>query len=215
MSLALHICTNISVEGQLIIRFEYTSERVNRIRTISGRQWHSKEKYWTIPLEVQTIAKFFKVFNHEDICIEKDTQELLIQLNFLPNIESRYKDVIKRSEEQLKLKGYSPKTLKAYLGHIQRFLLYHQKDVNSLSEEDIRKYLIVLLDDKAKSHAYVNQVISSIKFFFYDVLKHQNKTSNLPRPKKEHKLPEVLTQKEVNEILNSVLNTKHKVRGQI
>lgn len=64
-----------------------------------------------------------------------------------------------------------------------------------------------MLDDKAKSHAYVNQVISSIKFFFNDVLKYQNKTSNLPRPKKEHKLPEVLT----NEILNSVLNTKHKV----
>ena len=56
-----------------------------------------------------------------------------------------------------------------------------------------------------------HSVISSIKFFFYDVLKHQNKASNLPRPKKEHKLPEVLTQKEANEILNSVLNTKHKV----
>lgn len=209
--MALYICANKSVQGRLIIRFEYTSERVSRIRTISGRQWHSVGRYWTIPLEVQTVAKLFKVFENEDLIIEKDTERLMIELKLLPKSDSWYKDVLKRSEEELKLKGYSRQTLKAYLGHIQRFLIYTQKDVDDLSEEDIRKYLVLLLDEKAKSHAFANQAISSIKFLFYNVLKHRYETSDLPRPKKEHKLPEVLSQKEVNAILNSVSNMKHRV----
>lgn len=211
MSLALYICANKSVQGRLIIRFEYTSERVSRIRTISGRQWHSVERYWTIPLDAQTVAKLFKVFENEDLIIEKDTERLMVELKLLPKSDSWYKNVLKRSEEELKLKGYSRQTLKAYLGHIQRFLIYTQKDIDDLSEEDTRKYLVSLLDEKAKSHAYANQAISSIKFLFYDVLKHRNKTSDLPRPKKVHKLPEVLSQKEVNAILNSVSNMKHRV----
>lgn len=71
--------------------------------------------------------------------------------------------------------------------------------------------MISLLDDKVKSHAYVNQAISSIKFLFYNALKRSANMIDLPRPKKEHKLPEVLSQKEVNAIIKSVENTKHKI----
>jgi len=97
------------------------------------------------------------------------------------------------------------------LGHIRRFLIYTHKSEYDLSNNDVRGYLISLLDDRGKSHAYVNQAISSIKFLFGEVLKQRKKTNDLPRPKKQHKLPEVLSQNEVKTILKSVQNTKHQL----
>ncbi|HVJ50046.1 hypothetical protein [Desulfitobacterium sp.] len=67
--------------------------------------------------------------------------------------------------------------------------------------------LIICTNKSVEGH----QAISSIKFFFYVVLNRSNKTVDLPRPKKEQKLPEVLSQREVESILKSVQNTKHKV----
>jgi len=209
--LTLNICTDKNIEGQLIIRFEYTAERVRRIRSISGRLWHSHERYWTIPLQNESVTKLFEIFNDDQLAIEPDTQKSLAQLNSHFNVDLRYADVLQRSEEELKLRGYSLKTLKTYLGQIRRFLLFIQKEVNDLTNEDVREYLITLLEEKEKSHAYTNQAISSIKFLFHDVLKQKNNTINLPRPKKEHKLPEILSQKEVELILKSVQNIKHRV----
>lgn len=209
--MALNVCINKSLKGQLIIQFDYTAERVTRIKLIPGKRWYSHERYWTIPLQAESVTKLFEIFSDEEFCIEPTTQKVLSRVGVLSNADLRYADVLRRSEEELKLHGYSSKTLKAYLGQIRRFLMYNQKDVNDLANEDIRRYIVSLLDDKAKSHAYVNQAISSIKFLFYDVLKRPNRTVDLPRPKKEHKLPEVLSQKEVNLILKTVQNTKHRV----
>lgn len=132
--MTMYICTNQSIEDRrLIIKFEYSPERVNRIRTISGRKWHNNKKYWTIPLHAETIKKLFIVFEDEEFCIEEDAQKVLLQLNLFPNADLRYDDVLRRCEEELKLHGYSSKTLKAYLGHIRRFLLYNQKNIEDLS----------------------------------------------------------------------------------
>lgn len=213
--MTLNIGTDKNSESQLIIRFEYTPERVDRIRSISGRRWYAHERYWTIPLQNEAVIKLFEVFDDEVFFIEPDVQKILAQLNPSLNVDLRYADILLRSEEELKLHGYSLKTLKSYLGHIRRFLLHYRKDVHDLSNEDVRRYLITLLDDRRKSHAYVNQAISSIKFLFYEVIKHPKKTIDLPRPKKEHKLPEVLSQNEVTLILKSVHNIKHRAILQL
>ncbi|TCX54619.1 recombinase XerC [Dehalobacter sp. 12DCB1] len=64
--------------------------------------------------------------------------------------------------------------------------------------------------DKKHSHSFVNQSISAIKFFFFSVLGRTDICYNLPRPKKEEILPDVLSQEEVFCILRSVKNIKHR-----
>lgn len=59
------------------------------------------------------------------------------------------------------------------------------------------------------SHSYVNQAISAIKFYFQKVLKQIESTPYI-RPKKEHKLPNVLSLNEVMLILKAIHNLKHK-----
>ena len=67
-----------------------------------------------------------------------------------------------------------------------------------------------MMDENEMSHTYVNQAISSLKFFCQEILKKKDLISNIPRPKKENKLPEILSQQEVLRILNSTENLKHR-----
>lgn len=120
------------------------------------------------------------------------------------------KKVIDEMNKQLSLKGFTSKTKKSYIGHTRRFLEYIDKLESELNKNDIETYMYYLLNNCKCSHSYVNQAISSIKFLYKYVLKKGNVVYELPRPKKEKKLPNVLSEEEVIDILDKVSNYKHK-----
>ncbi|WP_082075220.1 tyrosine-type recombinase/integrase [Desulfosporosinus sp. I2] len=93
---------------------------------------------------------------------------------------------------------------------MSRYQGFLKKDLADSTNEDVRDFLLYLLREKGKSHAYVNQSLSALKFLLTKVLCRKEATDRLPRPKKEHKLPDVLSQKEVLQILNNVNNSKHR-----
>lgn len=72
--------------------------------------------------------------------------------------------VMKELEETLKLKGYSFKIKKQYRAHINRFASFMDKDISTVDSQEIRKYILFLLDDQQVSHTYANQAISALKF---------------------------------------------------
>ncbi len=67
-----------------------------------------------------------------------------------------------------------------------------------------------LLNQQQNSHSYVNQSLSAIKFLYKHVFNKNEPLCELPRPKKENKLPSVLNKEEVLKIFNQVKNYKHK-----
>jgi len=209
MSLFLHKHAD---SKRLIVRFEYSEERVKKIKSIIGRSWNQKERHWTIPLHKESVKDFYDLFAEEEIIT--DPAVTLIINELIPEIKylAHYNELLIKADIELNLKGYSKETHKSYLGHIRRFLLYIKKEPNLLNKEDIRRYLMYLLNEKEKSHSYTNQAISSIRFLFIKLLrKEQEIIDNIPRPKKERKLPDVLSSEEVQRILNSVKNVKHRM----
>jgi integrase/recombinase XerD len=54
------------------------------------------------------------------------------------------------------------------------------------------------------------QTISAIKFLYKYILKLPSPAIELPRPKKEEKLPNILSKEEVITLLNNVSNIKHR-----
>jgi len=112
--------------------------------------------------------------------------------------------------KKLKLKGYSPKTIKAYLGHLKRFKGFINLNWDHVKEGDINNYILFLLDIREVSHSFVNQAVSAIKFMMLEVLNKPSIAIGIPRPKKENKLPIILSQEEIFNILKSITNKKHK-----
>src|SRR5690606_25146951 len=122
-----------------------------------------------------------------------------------------YQQALKVMRQQLILKNYSRNTINTYLHMFARFLKYispmplHQ--VNILV---IEKYHLELITKEGKSISFQNQSINAIKFYAEKVLNHPRAHYNLSRPKKALTLPKVLTQDEVNAILEATGNVKHR-----
>jgi len=61
-----------------------------------------------------------------------------------------------------------------------------------------------------KSYSYQNQVINAIKFYYEQVLNMPQRFYDIDRPRKEHKLPLVLSEEEVRRMIVLTENLKHK-----
>lgn len=114
-------------------------------------------------------------------------------------------------KEQLILKRYSQNTVKTYCSCFLKFKEYFGgKDINSLSNADIKSFLLHLIQEKRVSPSTQNQYINAIKFYYEKVLKQARMSFAMERPNKAKKLPEVLTEHEVLMILKNTTNIKHK-----
>lgn len=193
---------------RIIVTFPYNPDYVARIKTIGGFRWHPDGKYWSFSCSDGTLEEILKIFEGEEIRIDPALQASIKPeaKREIPN-QSKLMEAVKK---ELKLRGYSQKTRKAYLYHIERFISYFAKDPEELDEKHTRDYMLHLIDKEKVSNSYHNQVINAIKFFYSRVIKNQKPISHLPRPRKEKKLPLVLSQEEIVRILKTVENVKHR-----
>ncbi len=86
---------------------------------------------------------------------------------------------------------------------------FSKKKPSEVSNADIKDYLYQLVNDKGVSTSTLNTAINALKFYYGEVLKRRF-VYEIKRPKKDKKLPVVLSQEEVFQILSSVNNRKHK-----
>ena len=116
---------------------------------------------------------------------------------------------------KLELKRYANSTVKTYVTFFELFINYHKdKELRALDEKDIRAFLQNLIQKK-HSNPYVNQAINAIKFYYEVVLGMPNRFYAIERPRKEYKLPKVISKKEVSAIIENTNNIKHKCVVQL
>jgi len=112
--------------------------------------------------------------------------------------------------QQMQLKGYSQRTIDTYIDCILALAKYYNTSPDLLTIEQIRDYFQYCLVEKKLSKSWMNQLISALKILFCEVLKREWNKINIPRPRREKKLPVVLSREEVKEILNALKNIKHR-----
>ena len=117
---------------------------------------------------------------------------------------------LKKLETELKLRGFSEKTIAAYIFHNQKFLAFIKKHPTDVTEDDIKSYLANQISDKKLKPASINTAISSLKFFYQEVLE-KDIFKKIKPPKPEKKLPIVLTKEEIKSLINAAKNQKHKL----
>jgi integrase/recombinase XerD len=111
---------------------------------------------------------------------------------------------------KLELKKYSNNTVKTYVTCFEKFINYYgQIPLENINEADIRSYLSHLVKEDLSS-SYLNQAINSIKFYYEVVLGMPNRFYDIERPRKERKLPSVLSKSEIKKLIESTNNIKHK-----
>ncbi|MFH1425795.1 MAG: site-specific tyrosine recombinase/integron integrase [archaeon] len=108
---------------------------------------------------------------------------------------------------ELKLRGFSPLTVRNYSFFVNKFLIRTTKKTEDINEDDVKAYLSEMFDTKSKNTIML--AAASLKFFFNEVLKKE--FSKIPMPKKERKLPEVLNKEEVRKLIEATDTVKSRL----
>ncbi len=111
-------------------------------------------------------------------------------------------------EIELKISKNSPHTIKNYILRNKELLDFVGKDPSEVSEDDVKLFVAEKISDRAASS--IIQFLAAIKYAYLSILK-KDITFGIRRPKKEKKIPSVLTKEEVSKLLNSLLNQKSKL----
>ncbi|MBI2664420.1 tyrosine-type recombinase/integrase [Candidatus Woesearchaeota archaeon] len=110
---------------------------------------------------------------------------------------------------ELKLRGFSERTVMAYVLHNKKFLQFIKKEPQFVVEEDIKYYLGYLIGDRKLSARSVALVKAALKFFYDGLLKKN--IVNLKTPKVDKRLPAVLTKVEVRRLIEHAKSAKSRL----
>ncbi|MEM4271711.1 MAG: tyrosine-type recombinase/integrase [Candidatus Pacearchaeota archaeon] len=116
-------------------------------------------------------------------------------------------DSVEKLRTELKLRGFSPLTARNYSFFVEKFLKHAGKEADKTTEDDAKSYLASLIDSKSKNTTML--AAAALKFFFKEILKKD--FSGIKVPKKDSKLPEVLTKDEVKKLIDSADNEKSRL----
>jgi integrase/recombinase XerD len=111
-----------------------------------------------------------------------------------------------RMIEDMQLAGYSARTQEAYVGAVRQLFEHFQCSPAQLTEEQVREYFLYLANERKVSRPTATIALCGVKFFFEHTLKRDWTALDLIRPRREKKLPVVLSREEVRRILAEVHN---------
>lgn len=116
---------------------------------------------------------------------------------------------IERYSEDLRLKNYSENTIENYCSQVKCFLENFQNEAtkpSEISETKIKKWLLEAKSINGRKHR-----LSAVKLFYKLTGKQPLKFRNIEYPRSEKKLPQVLSQDEVQRMFDACQNLKHRV----
>ena len=162
--------------------------------------------------------------------LARDYQSIEIDQNEAPDLDSEnsasalYKSVFKRYPEhirafisQIRVRHYSIRTERAYLGWILRYIsFYSMQDPAELTENHISRYLEYLVIRRKVASSTQSQALNALIFFYRQVLQRElNERIEFVRSKKPRRLPVVLTTGEVKRLFSCLENPTQQLMAHL
>ena len=109
--------------------------------------------------------------------------------------------VRQRMIEDMKLRGLAPRTQERYLHSIKTLAKHYQCAPDELTQEQVRDYLLYMLEDRRYAKSTYKANLYAIKFLYKRTLGRKWVTLDITRVKNDRKLPVVLSREEVWDLL--------------
>ena len=206
MKLVIYSPYHKSKRIKIFIPYEMTEER-KLLKTVAGRFYHKQQKLWSIPNTKENFELLKTVFNGKYKITDENTPAKI------PKFTLKEKSVkaLYQAVQKLTLKAYSPNTINTYKSELIYFLKYFETfDLKNITKEQIESYIFYMITKYKISESKQNTAINAIKFYYEQVLDMPREYYDIQRPKRAKTLPDVLSQKEVYKLINSLENLKHK-----
>jgi len=195
------------------LMFDYDRDLISLVKKINGSIWSHTMKCWHLPYSDYSIEEIKNLQQIQGITVFQ-IDKLLEERRY------RYFDrVLPAAKEEsvicfgkwLKSQRYSEKSIISYIHAIRTFFGYFSnKGLHDIRQFDIEAFNYDYILRNKLSVSYQNQAISAIKLFYSVILKKDLVIHDIIRPKRAHTLPGIFSKTEVESLIRSVSNPKHK-----
>lgn len=213
---------HLLIDDQKMIGIKFQPDKVihGLIKNLNNSKWSDRFKMVYLPNTKANRSQIFTTFkgvawiNYNRFYTNRPTSKGAAQIDSSwfrkRNLPKAYRQCPENYLLKLELKRYSASTIKTYVTFFEKFINhYPQRDIGSLDERDIKQFLQGIIQQD-KSNSYLNQAINAIKFYYEVVCGMPNQFYDLERPRREHKLPKVISKEEVRTLLDKTTNLKHR-----
>jgi integrase/recombinase XerD len=205
---------------QIRVKLPKDEADIEFLRTFKYARWNKAEYHWVIPNygnNLQLLQNYFNTriinldFEKEPITKPSPVYDQPIVIPELAPLTNEQRVEIDRFGKWMEHKRYSPSTIETYMQAITVFLRFiAPKSSAEATNEDMQRYVYQYMIPRRLSYSYQNQAINSAKLFFKLITGSALVTEQLERPRREHKLPNILSKEEVKAIIHAPINQKHR-----
>jgi site-specific recombinase XerD len=110
--------------------------------------------------------------------------------------------------DDMRIRNFSPNTMEGYIRGVAQFAKHFRKSPELLGIEEVRGYQLFLLEKKVAWGTF-NVAICALNFFYKVTLRRDWNQAQIPFPKKEKKLPVILSLEEIAAFFAVIKNLKH------
>jgi len=213
---------HLLINNKKYIGLQFNSDKVlnSLVKDLDNLKWSNYYGMFCIPNNKKQIDSIFKLFKgvawiNTNYFFDKSNSKNLDEDFDVQWFRKRdrplsYKICPDSYLDKLELKKYANNTVRTYVSCFERFINFHNdRQIDQLNETDIRDYIKTLIQNNW-STSYINQSINSIKFYYEIVLGMPNRFYKIERPRKQKKLPTVLSSYEIKLLINATSNIKHR-----
>ncbi|MEX1003100.1 MAG: site-specific tyrosine recombinase/integron integrase [Crocinitomicaceae bacterium] len=205
---------------QIKLDFEYNQKLIETAK-ISGCKWSATHKCWYIEntkenhVRLRNSFEGIAILNYSSFTKNKKEfkkshhQKTSLKERF-QGLSAEYKQIIYNYTQFLKGRRYSPSTITTYGTLVTEFLIfYFPGKIADLSNKDVERFNQQFIVKHKYSISTQRQFIGAVKLLAHCLEANLN-TENLVRPKKEKKLPVVLSKEEIIDLIRHTKNIKHR-----
>ncbi len=152
--------------------------------------------------------------NHAESCSKRLSFALFNFLSMAPLMtpyRNRLTPATRRMAEDMQIRNFAANTIDAYTWHVDDFLSHFAKPAEELGPEEIRQYQLYLVQEKKVGWSRFNQAVCGLRFFYRFTVRRDWYIKMIPYGKRPKKLPAVLGQAEVEDLLQCVALPKHRM----
>ena len=221
-------------EEKLAIYFPFDKIVDTAVRSIKGVKWSQTHKCWYLPLNREFFQKAYDklkdygTINYAElkgylesrkkiIAIKAQTQDVTKELKVKAKAISTYAisaqnlGLLDQTIKTLKLKAYAKNTIVLYRGELLQIMrLLKEKPLAELTANQVKSYLLWLLEVRKCSESKVHTTLNALKFCFEQVLYKPKIFIEIPRPKKHLQVPTVHAMEHVKKMIQATQNEKNK-----
>ena len=115
-----------------------------------------------------------------------------------------------RMIEDMKLRNFAPRTIQSYVTRVARFARHFGRSPDALGRDEVRSYLIHLVEDKHVCWSIYNQTVAGLRFLYEVTIGREGVMVRIACPKQPKKLPVVLSLEEVTRLFAAITGLKHR-----